>query len=365
MFQVSWERHLLHFKFEAGTSRGVLTQKNTWFVFIQKGNVIGKGEAAPLEKLSIDDVPNFEEQLAYYTALWQNWLNSDTARQQLQLIQETPDAIAKLSILSIPLYQIVPTHFPTIRFAFETATLDYLNGGKGIILQNDFSLRKKALPINGLVWMGTFEKMQAQIEEKLQAGFNCIKMKVGAIDFEQEIRLIENLRKHYAPQIITLRVDANGAFSDADVMEKLNRLSALGVHSIEQPIQVGQVETMAKLCKNTPLPIALDEELIGVHQLSDKIQLLQRIKPQYVILKPSLLGGLYATAEWISAAENNDIGWWITSALEANVGLNAICQFTACYPITLPQGLGTGQLFENNIPSDLCVEKGTIFLKNE
>lgn len=365
MFQVGFERHLLRFKFEAGTSRGVLTQKNTWFVFLKKGTVIGKGEAAPLEKLSIDDVPNFEEQLAHYAQIWQIWLNSDLANQQLQLIRETPDLLAKLSILAIPLYQIVPTHFPTIRFAFETALLDYLNGGKEIVVKNDFSLRKKALPINGLVWMGTFEKMQKQIEEKLQAGFNCIKMKVGAIDFEQEIQLIENLRKHYSPQIITFRVDANGAFSDADVMEKLNRLAALGVHSIEQPIRAGQIETMARLCKNTPLPIALDEELIGILHLNDKIQLLQYIKPQYIILKPSLLGGLYATAEWISVAENNNIGWWITSALEANIGLNAICQFTAYYAVTLPQGLGTGQLFENNIPSDLCVEKGTIFLKNE
>ena len=256
------------------------------------------------------------------------------------------------------------TDWPSIKFGVETALLDLQNGGNGIIFQNDFTSGKRSIPINGLIWMGDSDFMQEQIEEKLQQGFKTIKLKIGAIDFESEIELLQSIRDRYSKEEITLRVDANGAFSPEEALSKLQRLSELDIHSIEQPIKQGQFEAMKRLCAETPLDIALDEELIGVNRTEDKIKLLDTIQPQYIILKPSLHGGIEGTKEWISLAEERNIPWWITSALESNIGLNAICQLTAEYSDLLPQGLGTGSLYTDNIPSNLQVRKGTISLAN-
>jgi len=212
-----------------------------------------------------------------------------------------------------------------------------------------------------LVWMGDFEFMQSQLEEKLEQGFSCIKLKIGAIDFEKECKLLELIRKRFDENKITIRVDANGAFAADEALNKLEILSNYAIHSIEQPIAANQWYEMKQLCAATPLPIALDEELIPLTNLEDKKQMLDYIKPQFVIFKPTLLGGLQKTAEWIELCKEKNIDWWITSALESNIGLNAIAQFVANYNPTLPQGLGTGKLYHNNIESSLKIEKGEIF----
>ena len=225
-----------------------------------------------------------------------------------------------------------------------------------VLFPSHFTDGKAGIPINGLIWMGEKSFMKEQIEDKIQQGFSCIKLKIGAIDFDAEMELLRYIRKEFSAKEIELRVDANGAFQPENALEKLKRLSDLSLHSIEQPIRQGQYKEMAKLCKETPLPIALDEELIGVFNTSDKENLIEEIKPQYIILKPSLIGGFQGTKEWVNLAEKNQIGWWITSALESNIGLNAIAQFTYLQNNPMPQGLGTGSLFTNNIESPLQVK---------
>ncbi|WP_317170122.1 o-succinylbenzoate synthase [Rhodocytophaga rosea] len=251
---------------------------------------------------------------------------------------------------------LIGNTLPAIQFGVETALLDLRNGGKRIIFKNDFSAGKTGIPINGLIWMGKPEFMRQQIDEKLMQGYTCLKLKIGALDFDKECELLGYIRKQYPAEQITLRVDANGAFSTGDALEKLKILAQYDLHSIEQPIRQGQWSEMASLCRHTPLLIALDEELIGV--IDKKQELLQTIHPQFIILKPSLLGGFHHSLEWIKLAEKMNIGWWITSALESNIGLNAISQFTASLNNPLPQGLGTGQLYSNNITSPLEISKG-------
>ena len=233
------------------------------------------------------------------------------------------------------------------------------------IYPSGFSNGNEHIPINGLVWMGSEAFMKQQISDKLNQGFRCIKMKIGAIDFNTELNLLKSIRKEYSPADIALRVDANGAFNSSEALEKLKRLSEFDLHSIEQPIKQGQWQEMARLCEDTPLPIALDEELIGVFSEKEKLDVLNTISPHYVILKPSLIGGFSASDQWISLAESKDIGWWITSALESNIGLNAIAQYTFAKNSKLPQGLGTGSLFTNNIPSPLKVCKGSLTYNTE
>lgn len=286
------------------------------------------GECAPLPKLSCDDLPNYE---ALLTAACRQ-----VERQGLRL---SDDDFRDL---------------PSIRFGIETA-LRHHQMGSFNLWDTPFSRGEEGITINGLVWMGTRDEMLCRIEEKLKAGFHCVKLKIGAIDFEQEIGLLQHIRRHFSAKEIELRVDANGAFSPENAMEKLERLSELDLHSIEQPIRAGQWETMAQLAETSPLPIALDEELIGVNQLADKRRLLDTIKPQYIVLKPSLHGGFTGTKEWIDEADKRHIEWWITSALESNIGLNAIAQFAATLPHALPQGLGTGALFTDNVPMPLEV----------
>ena len=320
------------FKRPSGTSRGVLTEKHSWLIEVWNENnpsIIGVGECSVISGLS----PDFLHDSQYEAEL--SALCNDLSRDL--------------------------SDFPSIQFGLETALLDLQHGGKGIIFDNDFSKGQQQIPINGLIWMGTEDFMREQIEEKIAAGFSTIKLKIGAIDFETEVKLLASIRKRFDANQITLRVDANGAFSNEEALEKLKILSQFDIHSIEQPIKAGQWSEMAKLCATTPLDIALDEELIGINNSEEKIQLLDTINPQYIILKPSLHGGIKGCKEWISLSEERNIPWWMTSALESNIGLDAICQFTAEYNNELPQGLGTGSLYVKNTPTTLTVENGMIF----
>lgn len=336
----SIQHKIFHFKNPSGTSRGVLTKKNAWFITLwneENPSVKGVGECSIIAGLSPDFKNNLDYEASIHTF-----------------------CAAYCESLTLP-SEI--TAFPSIKFGIETAVLDLKNGGKGLIFENDFSINSKKLPINGLIWMGDQAFMEDQIEQKLTEGFSTLKMKVGAIDFNNEIALLSAIRKRFSKDEITLRVDANGAFTKKDALSKLTELAKLDLHSIEQPIQAGDWQGMKELCQVSPLPIALDEELIGIDSIKDKAELLTTIQPPFIILKPSLHGGIEGTKEWIEMAEEKGIQWWITSALESNIGLNAICQLTAEYTTTLPQGLGTGSLYTNNIESDLCVENGFIFKK--
>ncbi|GIM54149.1 o-succinylbenzoate synthase [Capnocytophaga cynodegmi] len=328
-----YEKYILNFKRPSGTSRGILTQKETYFLVITDGEKKGIGECGLLKTLSFDDRSNYENKL--------QWVCDNIALGETSLLNEL-------------------TEFPSIQFGVEQAFRSLKSDNQYILFPSDFTQGKSNIPINGLIWMGTPEFMKSQIREKLEQGFHCIKMKIGAIAFEQEYEILKNLRKEFSAQDIEIRVDANGAFVPEEALEKLKRLSELELHSIEQPIRVKQIEQMATLCQNTPIPIALDEELIGVIHFSDRKKLLEEIKPQYIIIKPSLLGGYKNSEEWISLAEKQKIGWWITSALESNIGLNAIAQWTFTLNNPMPQGLGTGALYTNNIASPLLVEKGTL-----
>jgi o-succinylbenzoate synthase len=340
-------KHLLRFRFDAGTSRGVLKEKNTFFIQAiangQEGPK-GWGEAAPLPQLSIDDLPDFEAILKGFCQLLSGSSISNSEESILAWVSEN-----------------IPFNYPSIRFAFETALLDLSKGGRKKIFENDFYNRGKSMSINGLIWMGDKSFMLEQIEHKLEEGYDCIKMKIGAIDFKKECEILGYIRKNHGADKITLRVDANGAFDPSEALEKLNSLATYDLHSIEQPIKQGQASLMRELCKSTPIPIALDEELIGIYTYEDKKKLLEHIHPQYIILKPTLIGGIQSSREWILLAESMGIGWWMTSALESNIGLNAIAQFTSTYSVKLPQGLGTGQLYHNNIESPLSIKEGQIY----
>ncbi|MBJ7879928.1 o-succinylbenzoate synthase [Gelidibacter salicanalis] len=327
----TYQTYTLNFKQPSGTSRGVLKTKDTWFVIIESNGKKGVGECGMFRGLSIDDRPDFGSVLSWTCK------NIFLGKEVL---------ISKLKA------------FPSIQFGLEMAFLDLESKTSFELFPSKFTEGEAAIPINGLIWMGTEAFMKEQIKSKIDAGFNCIKLKIGAIDFQAELELLKSIRTHFSATDIELRVDANGAFTPNDALEKLKRLSDYQLHSIEQPIKQGQVEEMAKLCDITPLDIALDEELIGVLDLSDKQHLLETINPQYIILKPTLVGGFQGSTEWIEAAHANSIGYWITSALESNVGLNAIAQWTYTLENNRPQGLGTGSLFTNNIASPLVVEHG-------
>lgn len=328
------------FKRPSGTSRGILTHKDSWFITLEKDGISGVGECSIIPGLS----PDFAE-IGSYEAKIQSVLH-DIEQGKLTDINAA-DQLAE---------------WPSILFGVEIAFLDLKNGGKQCYFDNAFSRGEQRIPINGLIWMGDEGFMAEQIEQKLEAGFTTIKMKVGAIDFDTEHALLRTIRKRYSAERITLRVDANGAFQPADAMYYLERLSELDLHSIEQPIKAGQWDTMAALCADSPLAIALDEELIGIHQTNRRKALLETIRPPFIILKPSLHGGISGCREWISLCEALHIDWWMTSALESNTGLNAICQFVGEYNNPLPQGLGTGGLYTSNTPSQLEVRNGFIQL---
>ena len=344
--RVSYLKYTLQFTFEAGTSRGTLTQKDSYFLRLvdsDQPDVVGYGECGPLSGLSLDDIPDFDDRLNDYC----NYFN----QLDLQLFDWN---------VTVILNQLISQQHPSILFGFETAMHDFLSGGQRLIRDNEFVHGRRAIPINGLVWMGSFDAMREQIDQKIAAGYTTIKLKIGAIDFERECELLAYIRTRYSPDRITLRVDANGAFRPDEAMMKLERLADYHLHSIEQPVAAGQTDLMADLCRHTPLPIALDEELIGHMEYVDKFRLLKKIQPQFIILKPTLLGGLRHCDEWIELANRLSVGWWITSALESNIGLNAVAQYAAQFKNLLPQGLGTGQLYHNNIDSPLQIDGGTL-----
>ena len=339
---LKFTKHILKFKFDAGTSRGILKTKDAWILKVyQKDNpkVYGLGEVSTIERLSFDYSVDFESEL--------DDLKKVLSQEELPT---TKEGIYKLVKNAVSEYR------PAIRFGLETALLDLFHGGNFKIFDNGFYNAEQGIPINGLIWMGEKDFMKQQIDEKLKQGFKCIKLKIGAIDFDAECELLGYIRSQYPADQLILRVDANGAFLTQEVLKKMERLAEFGLHSIEQPIMPKQPEAMSLVCEKTKVPIALDEELIGVFSKKDKVELLKDIKPHYIILKPSLVGGFAATAEWVQIAESLNIGWWITSALESNIGLNAICQFTNEYDYVGHQGLGTGQLFENKIHSPLAIQ---------
>ena len=327
---------ILHFKQPAGTSRGTYTTRKVWYIYLSTTEYperVGVGECAPLPKLSCDDLPDYEQILC----------------NACRCLEQT----GKLDTEAL-------RDYPSILFGLETALRHY-ETQSWALWDTPFSRGETGIPINRLIWMGDFDRMLQQIEVKMQSGYRCIKLKIGAINFEEELALLKHIRAHYSAREIELRVDANGAFSPVDAMEKLNRLAELELHSIEQPIRAGQWEEMARLTADTPLPIALDEELIGCNTPEGKQDLLTSVRPQYIILKPSLHGGISGGNEWIAEAEKQHIGWWITSALESNIGLNAIAQWCATFRSPLPQGLGTGLLFTDNIEMPLEIRKDCLW----
>lgn len=338
MLTATYKKHILNFKQASGTSRGVLKTKETWFLLVSDGEKRGIGECGLFRGLSADDLPNYEEKL--------QWVCSNVNLGANKLLERCKT-------------------LPSIQFGIEQAFLSLSSQDKFTLFESSFTKERSSIPINGLIWMGDKNFMKKQIKQKLSQGFSCIKMKIGAIDFDTELALLRSVRKEFSSQEIELRVDANGAFTTCEALEKLKRLSELNLHSIEQPIKQGQLQEMAKLCEITPLPIALDEELIGVFSLDEKERMIKTIQPQYIILKPSLVGGFSGSEEWISIAKKNKVGWWITSALESNIGLNAIAQWTYTLQSKLPQGLGTGGLFTNNFKSPLQVEDGALFYEKE
>lgn len=337
--KASFQKYILNFKQASGTSRGILRTKETFFLFLSNEFSHGVGECGLFRGLSCDDRPDYEEKL--------QWLCNNMNLEKEFLLSELIE-------------------FPSIQFGLEQALKSLESIDSYELFSSDFTQEFNSIPINGLIWMGPKEFMLEQIKEKLLSGFTTIKMKIGAIDFESEIELLKSIRKEYTSSEIELRVDANGAFQPNQALEKLKRLSDYDLHSIEQPIKQGQWQEMARLCEDTPLPIALDEELIGIHSVTNKEKLLLTVNPQFIILKPSLIGGYEGSNQWIEYADNKNIGWWITSALESNVGLNAIAQYTYSLGVNIPQGLGTGGLFTNNIESPLEVKKGElIYNKNK
>jgi o-succinylbenzoate synthase len=310
-----------------------MTHKETWFIVIENDHKKGIGECGILRGLSCDDRPDYEEKLAWTCA-------------NIHLgVESLWEALIE---------------FPSIQFGVEMAFQSLASENPFLLFPSAFTNGQKSIPINGLIWMGTEAFMKQQIEVKLAEGYHCLKLKIGAIDFEEEMKLLAFIRQNFTPEQVEIRVDANGAFNITDALIKLNQLSGFELHSIEQPIQKNNTDSMSELCKNSPIPIALDEELIGVFSLEEKEQLLVKIKPQYVILKPSFVGGFRGANEWIMLAEKHHIKWWITSALESNVGLNAIAQWTFLKQNSMPQGLGTGGLYTNNFECPLEVSNGLL-----
>ncbi len=341
MIRISYKKHVLQFKRPSGTSRGVLTRKTSFYLMVsdtENPGITGIGECSTIKGLSPDPWDRYEK--------------------TLKAVCHGPEP---------PEYwlQAGLDDFPSIRFGLETALLDWQKGGQRLLFPSAFTAGKEGIPINGLIWMGEFDFMKKQIRGKTEAGFGCIKLKIGAIDFEKELELLRMIRQEFNEKELELRVDANGAFAPEEALEKLNRLSEFGIHSIEQPIRQKQWEVMAQLCEKSPIPIALDEELIGLKTNEDIQKMMEVIRPQYLVLKPSLLGGLSRSRWLIQAAEQAGAGWWVTSALEGNIGLNAIAQWTFLLENPMPQGLGTGQLFTNNIPSPLYIDKAQLFFNEE
>lgn len=337
----SWFAHTLEFKVPGGTSRGVLQTKTSYFFTAEpEPGVRILGECGLLAGLSADDRPTYSSALN-------------------QVVEELNDGTYHYESWRM---------WPSLQFGVEMALSSLVNYQKGFPLfeyfPSLFTSGKASIPINGLIWMGTLESMKAQISSKLNQGFSCLKLKIGALAWSDESALLKEIRKQFGPADLELRVDANGGFTPENVGGVLNELAQLGVHSIEQPLQPQYVDELATWCSKSPVPIALDESLIGKFTLEEKESLLNTIKPPYIILKPSFIGGWQGTTEWIDLARKHGIKWWITSALESNLGLNAIAQYTYMQEVSIPQGLGTGGLFTNNVDAPLLVKKGNLWYQN-
>lgn len=326
-----WIKHQLQFKQPAGTSRGVLKTKDTYYIIAREEGKQGIGEVGLLRGLSPDDRPDFEEKL---------------------------DEVCKYINKGMNYWYPKLGEFPSIQFGLEQAFRDVYTPDPISHFDTFFARGEEGQRINGLIWMGDEDFMKEQVEKRLEEGFSCLKMKIGAIDWEKELQILKSIRNRYSHKELELRVDANGGFSPDQAPAVLKELKKLKVHSIEQPIEKGQWKEMAELCRNTPVPIALDEELIGVHEKVDRQELIDEINPQYIILKPSFIGGWSGSRDWINRAEKKKIGWWVTSALESNIGLNAIAEWTSTLGNEMPQGLGAGSLYTNNIDGPLYVYKG-------
>jgi o-succinylbenzoate synthase len=336
MLKAHHTKYTLQFKQPSGTSRGVYTERDCWFIHVfdtDRPEMVGVGECAPLPGLS----PELE----------------------LGFIDKLTEVCSKIDHYQCPAPQGLE-QYSSIRMGVEMAMLDFQNKGNHLFFNTAFTRGEKGIRINGLVWMGAPDFMRTQVQEKIDHGYSCIKLKIGAIDFDTELAIIRDIRKNFSPEQMQIRVDANGAFTPGNAMEKLEALARLGVHSIEQPIAAGETKALANICKDSPIAIALDEELISHRTILEKQQLIDFVKPQYLILKPSLHGGFTTCNDWITAARTANVGWWITSALESNIGLNAIAQWTSTYQNDLHQGLGTGQLFTNNFDSPLFIKDGSL-----
>ncbi|MGV3638539.1 MAG: o-succinylbenzoate synthase [Flavobacteriales bacterium] len=341
MIAARWIEHTLHPRFELGTSKGSINARTVWYLLAwdtDKPDVMGIGEAAPF--------PGHSKEFP-----------ADVRTKLIELCADTHDWPRRLTTDLVDV--------PCVRFAVEQCLRDLAVSGTKQLFPSPFLLGQQTIPINGLVWMGDKATMKQRIREQIEKGFTTVKLKIGAIGIHEELELLHAVRAEFGPQDITLRVDANGAFSARDAMNVLNRLADLQVHSIEQPVHAGLYEVMAELCERSPVPIALDEDLIGLNTRDAKVDLLDNVKPQYIVIKPSLVGGWAATQEWIDLAKPRSIGWWITSALESSIGLNAIAQYTAKLGVTMPQGLGTGSVYTNNIPSPLLAERGVLRYRPE
>jgi o-succinylbenzoate synthase len=335
--KASFKKYTLNFRQASGTSRGVYTTRDSWFIFLSDERYTGIGECAPLPDLSMESPKKMSAKLLQVC-------------EEIGFFTQYPEELRA---------------WPSIRFGLETALIDLKNGGNQILFPSAFTHGEQGIPINGLIWMGTPEFMKQQIRTKIDAGFRCIKMKIGALNFETEFELLKAIRSEFSPEEITLRVDANGAYSFKSAMENLKRLSDLHIHSIEQPIEAGQWNEMADLCRKSPVPIGLDEELIGISSRTEMQKLLETIRPAFLILKPSLHGGFAGCEKWIEQADQVGTGWWITSALESNIGLNAIAQWAFHINAKAEQGLGTGQLFTNNVESPLEISGDQLWFRPE
>lgn len=326
MLKASFKKYTLSFRSPAITSRATMNYKETYFIKIwaeKNPDIFGIGECALFKGLGADDKPDYEQKLQHYC-----------------------DNINNISISEIA--------YSSIRFGIETALLDLKNGGKRLIFPTKWVDGDNPIQINGLIWMGSYKEMLNRLEEKLELGFSCIKLKIGGIEFNKEIKLLRFIRSNFPATDLQIRLDANGAFSLSSALVQLEQLAKYDIHSIEQPIKQHQWEEMANICRHSPIPIALDEELIGIESVEQKSEMLYTINPAYIILKPSLCGGFMGSEQWVKLANDMNIGWWATSALESNIGLNAIAQWVSTHKITMPQGLGTGNLYTNNIESPIC-----------
>ena len=336
MLKANYKKYTLLFGQPAGTSRGVYTERDTWFIRIydtENPEISGVGECAPLPGLSPE-------------------LN-------LGFLDKLNEVCHRIERYNYPVSEGLE-QYSSIRMGLESALLDYQRKSGNPVFSTEFTEGKTGIKINGLIWLGKPDFMRKQVQEKINQGYTCLKLKIGAIDFGTELSVIKDIRKNYTGEQIQIRVDANGAFTPDEAMLKLEALAKYGVHSIEQPIQPGNIKKMAYLCKESPVPIALDEELIRYYTVSEKQQLINEVLPRYIILKPSLHGSFTGCNEWINAAKSKNVDWWITSALESNIGLNMIAQWTATYDNNMHQGLGTGQLYTNNFASPLFIKDGEL-----